>query len=161
MINARKLLAGVAVWLMMHGGLAAGEETRPVHDVEQVVLAQRHSVPETVEKLKQAMAARDLTVMATVDHGAGARAVQMQLRPTVLLVFGKPEVGTPLMQRSQLVGLELPLKLLVYEDEAGRVNLAWPSAAQLAERLRVDRSDPVIGKMAALYEALSREVAVP
>ena len=78
---------------------------------------------ETMNRLESEVKAKGLTVFARVDHAAGAEAVGLKLRPTELLIFGNARGGTPLMAVDQRIGIDLPLKALVYQDEAGKV---WP-----------------------------------
>ncbi len=99
-----------------------------------VTLVSAHSVTETIDRLAAAVTARGLTVFVRVDHGANAVEVGMPLRATQLLVFGNPRAGTPLMQDRQLVGLDLPLRALAWEDGDGTVRLTYPDAHGLARR---------------------------
>jgi uncharacterized protein (DUF302 family) len=89
---------------------------------------------ETMDRLEAEVKAKGLTVFARVDHAAGAAAVGLELRPTELLVFGNARGGTPLMQANQVVGIDLPLKALVYQDEAGKVWLAYNNPSWIAQR---------------------------
>ena len=89
---------------------------------------------ETMDRLEAEIRARGMTVFARIDHAAGAVAVGMTLRPTELLVFGAARAGTPLMQADQAVGIDLPLKALVYQDEAGGVWLATNDPRWIARR---------------------------
>jgi uncharacterized protein (DUF302 family) len=110
-------------------------------------------VPATVERLRAEIAARDLTVLATIDHGAGAARVEQQLRPTVLLLFGSPKAGTPVMQRAQLAGLDLPLRVLVHEDEDGKTRISFVDPAWIAERHGATEV-PSVSKMSAAITAI-------
>jgi uncharacterized protein (DUF302 family) len=89
---------------------------------------------QTMDRLEAEVKAKGLTVFARVDHSGGAAAVGMPLRPTELLVFGNARGGTPLMQANQAVGIDLPLKALVYEDAAGKVWLAYDDPSWIAQR---------------------------
>jgi uncharacterized protein (DUF302 family) len=89
---------------------------------------------QTMDRLEAEVKAKGLTVFARVDHAGGAAAVGMPLRPTELLVFGNARGGTPLMQANQAVGIDLPLKALVYEDAAGKVWLAYDNPSWIAQR---------------------------
>jgi uncharacterized protein (DUF302 family) len=89
---------------------------------------------DTMDRLEAAVKAKGLTVFARVDHAAGAAAVGLPLRPTELLIFGNARGGTPLMQADQAVGIDLPLKALVYEDASGKVWLVYNNPAWLAQR---------------------------
>jgi uncharacterized protein (DUF302 family) len=93
-----------------------------------------HSVGETVEKLKGILRAKEVTLFAMVDHSGEAEKVGMKMRPTKLLIFGSPKGGTPLMQAAPSVALDLPLKILVWEDGQGRVWVSYNSPAYLQQR---------------------------
>ena len=94
----------------------------------------KDAVPETVEGLHRLIEGAGATVFATVDQSAAAEAAGLTLRPTVLIVFGNPAAGTPVMQASPLSAVDLPLKILVWEDDAGQVWMTALSAQWLAER---------------------------
>jgi uncharacterized protein (DUF302 family) len=80
-----------------------------------------HSVDETVEKLKGILQAKGVTLFALVDHSGEAEKVGMKMRPTKLLIFGSPKAGTPLMLAAPSIAIDLPLKVLVWEDGLGQV----------------------------------------
>ena len=90
------------------------------------------SVSDTMDRLEAAVTGAGATVFGRVDHAAGAEKVGMELRPTQLLIFGNPKLGTPAMQDSQTAGLDLPLRVLVYSDEKGVVHVAYHDPATLA-----------------------------
>jgi uncharacterized protein (DUF302 family) len=121
-----------------------------------------HGPAETMRRLEAAARAKGLTVFAHVDHAAGAAAVGLALRPTDLLVFGNARGGTPLMQVNQAIGIDLPLKALVWQDEAGSTWVSYNDPVWLAQRhgLGDEVSGPV-GAMTALLEALATEAAAP
>jgi uncharacterized protein (DUF302 family) len=89
---------------------------------------------ETMSRLEAEVRARGMSVFAHVDHAAGAAAVGLPLRPTDLLVFGAAKGGTPLMQAVQTIGIDLPLKALVWQDEAGTTFLSYNDPAFLTHR---------------------------
>src|SRR6202451_1438862 len=93
-----------------------------------------HSVDETVEKVKSILQAKGVTLFALVDHSGEAEKVGMKMRPTKLLIFGSPKAGTPLMQAAPSVAIDLPLKLLVWEDGQGKVWISYNSPEYLKER---------------------------
>lgn len=99
-----------------------------------VTLSSRHSVKDTIDRLAAAVTGKGLTVFARIDHGAGAIAAGLALRPTELLIFGNAKGGTPLMQANQAIGIDLPLKALAWEDAGGKVWLAYNDPAWLAAR---------------------------
>jgi uncharacterized protein (DUF302 family) len=111
---------------------------------------------ETIERLLAAVAARGMAVMARFDHAAAAAEVGMTLRSTEVLVFGNPRAGTPLMQAVQTVGIDLPLKALVWEDEAGKTWLAYNDPTWLAARHGLEASEPAV-RMAAALAAVAHE----
>ncbi len=89
---------------------------------------------ETMQRLEAAVKARGMSVFAQIDHAAGAADVGLTLRPTDLLIFGSPKGGTPLMQSVQAIGLDLPLKALVWQDERGATWLSYNDPAWLVAR---------------------------
>jgi uncharacterized protein (DUF302 family) len=99
-----------------------------------VTVAGHHSVDETVEKLKAILAAKGVTLFALVDHSGEAAKAGLAMRPTKLLIFGSPKAGTPLMLAAPSAALDLPLKILVAEDEAGRTLISYNSAEYLRAR---------------------------
>jgi len=108
---------------------------------------------ETMNRLENEVKAKGLTVFARVDHAAGAEAVGLKLRPTELLIFGNARGGTPLMAVDQRIGIDLPLKALVYQDDAGKVWLAYTDPSWLARRYALGAA------VAANVEALSKALA--
>jgi len=93
-----------------------------------------HPVDQTVEKLKGILQAKGVTVFALVDHSGEAEKVGMKMRPTKLLIFGSPKAGTPLMLAAPSMALDLPLKILVWEDGQGKVWLSYNNPAYLQQR---------------------------
>jgi uncharacterized protein (DUF302 family) len=110
----------------------------------------------TIGRLKAAAKAKGLTVFARIDHGAGAAEVGMALSPTQLLIFGNAKGGTPLMQANQEVGIDLPLKALVYEDGTGMVWLAYNDPHWIGQRHGLGTSQSAaIEAMASLLKDLA------
>ena len=99
-----------------------------------VTLGSRYSALQTVERLAAEIEKRGMTVFTRIDHAAAARAQGMALRPTEVLLLGNPRAGTPLMQADQTIGIDLPLKLLVWEDGAGKVWVAYNDPVWLSDR---------------------------
>jgi uncharacterized protein (DUF302 family) len=93
-----------------------------------------HSVEQTVEKLMEILHSKDLTLFALVDHSGEAEKIGLKMRPTRLLIFGSPRAGTPLMLAAPSVAIDLPLKILVWEDTEGKVWVSYNSPAYLQER---------------------------
>ena len=114
---------------------------------------------ETMDRLAAAVTDRNMTILARIDHAAAAAEVDMELRPTAILIFGNPRAGTPLMQMAQTMGIDLPLKALVWQDENGRTWLAYDDPAWLARRHRADAGagQTVLATMAEALNAVARE----
>jgi uncharacterized protein (DUF302 family)/uncharacterized membrane protein YidH (DUF202 family) len=93
-----------------------------------------HSVDQTVEKLKNILQSKGVTLFALVDHSGEAEKVGMKMRPTKLLIFGSPKAGTPLMLAAPSIAIDLPLKILVWEDAQGKVWVSYNSPEYLKER---------------------------
>ena len=93
-----------------------------------------HSVEETVAKLKEMLKAKGITLFALIDHSGEAEKAGMKMPPTKLLIFGNPKGGTPLMLAAPSIAIDLPLKLLVWEDSAGKVWISYNSPEYLKER---------------------------
>lgn len=93
-----------------------------------------HSVEQTVEKLKEILQSRAITLFALVDHSGEAARVGMKMPPTKLLIFGSPKAGTPLMLAAPSIAIDLPLKILVWEDDDGKAWVSYNSTAYLQQR---------------------------
>jgi uncharacterized protein (DUF302 family) len=93
-----------------------------------------HSVDETVERLKGILRSKEVTLFATVDHSGEAAKAGMKMRPTKLLIFGNPKGGTPLMLAAPSSAIDLPLKILVWEDEQGKAWVSYNSPTYLQKR---------------------------
>jgi uncharacterized protein (DUF302 family) len=87
-----------------------------------------------MDRLEIEIKSKGLTVFARIDHAEGAAAIGMSLRPTELIIFGNAKGGTPLMQANQTVGIDLPLKVLVYQDDDGKTWLAYNNPSWIAQR---------------------------
>ncbi len=101
----------------------------------------RYSVAETIDRLADVAVAAGLLIFARIDHAQGASDAGLVLRPTTLLIFGHPTGGTPLMQENQVVGIDLPVKALAWEDEDGRVWLTYNDATWMADRHSLERDE--------------------
>jgi uncharacterized protein (DUF302 family) len=93
-----------------------------------------HSVEQTVEKLKSVLQSKGVTLFAVVDHSGEAEKVGMKMRPTKLLIFGSPKAGTPLMLAAPSIAIDLPLKIMIWEDARGNVWISYNSAEYLKNR---------------------------
>jgi uncharacterized protein (DUF302 family) len=121
------LLAGVAV-----PALAA---INPIEKKNGIVdVPSNHSVDETVERIKSILQSKGITLFALIDHSGEAEKVGMKMPPTKLLILGSPKAGTPLMLAAPSIAIDLPLKILVWEDGEGKVWLSYNSPEYLQER---------------------------
>jgi uncharacterized protein (DUF302 family) len=115
-----------------------------------------HSVEQTVEKLKGILQAKGVTLFALVDHSGEAEKVGMKMPPTKLLIFGSPKAGTPLMLAAPSIAIDLPLKILVWEDAQAHVWVSYNSPAYLQER---HRPPPELLQNIAVVETLAAKAA--
>ena len=112
-----------------------------------------------MDRLEAEIRAQGMTVFARIDHAAGAAEVGLTLRPTELIIFGNARGGTPLMQSVQTVGIDLPLKALVWEDASGKTWLSYNEPSWIAQRHSVANAEQVVSKMAAALSEMSRKAA--
>jgi len=125
-------------------------------------VASSFSPKDTMDRFAAAATAKRLTVFARIDHAAGAAAVGLALRATELVVFGNAKGGTPLMQADQTMGIDLPLKALVYADAAGKVWLAYNDQAWLARRHGLGSEvEPTVKAMTAALAVLASAATSP
>jgi uncharacterized protein (DUF302 family) len=121
-----------------------------------VTIPSRHSVEETVVKLQELLRAKAVKLFALVDHSGEAEKVGMQMRPTKLLIFGSPKAGTPLMIASPSLAIDLPLKILVWEDAARKTWVSYNGAQYLQTRHSL--SEDLLQSI-AVVEALAAKAA--
>ena len=121
-----------------------------------VAVRSQHPVEDTVVRVLKALEAKGVKVFAVVDHSGEAASVGLAMRPTKLVVFGNPKAGTPLMVAAPSVAIDLPLKLLVWEDAAGQAWIAYNSVEYLRERHGFPAE---LAANLAVVEALAKGVA--
>jgi len=114
-----------------------------------ITLASAQGTKATIDRLEAAVKAKGLRVFARIDHGAGAMAAGLKLRPTELLIFGNAKGGTPLMQSQQTIGIDLPLKALAWEDAAGKTWLSYNDPVWLAARHELSGQANEVAKVLA------------
>jgi uncharacterized protein (DUF302 family) len=106
----------------------------PPNNKGLIDIPSNHSVDETVEKLKGILQAKGITLFALVDHSGEAAKAGMKMHPTKLFIFGNPKGGTPVMLAAPSSAIDLPLKILVWEDAQGKVWITYNSPSYLQER---------------------------
>lgn len=125
-------------------------------------VSSQHPVGVTIDRLETALREKNVTRFARIDHAAGAAAVGMSLRPMVVLIFGNPQGGTPLMQAKPTIGIDLPLKILIWEDADRKVWLTYTDPAWIARRHGLSPGDaPPVQAMATLLAQLTQRAAAP
>ena len=120
-----------------------------------------HNVATTLDWLEAAIKEKGINVVARVNHGAAAGKAGLQLRPTELLIFGNPKLGTPLMQSNQQAGIDLPLKVLAWEDEKGQTWVGYVPPQAIADRRGIRDRDEVINKMTSALDGLTSRATQP
>lgn len=116
-----------------------------------------YSAKETADRLEQIVKSKNLNVFARIDHAAGAKKIDKNLRPTDVLIFGNPQGGTPLMECNQTVGIDLPLKALVWQDASGQVWLGYNDPTYLVARHKLSGCDNVAANIGKALGAIAKE----
>ncbi len=117
-------------------------------DSHLIVKRSPHTVSDTLDRLSDILKARGISVVARVDHAGAAAKSGMSLRPTAVLIFGNPKLGTPLMVANQKVGLDLPMKVLAWQDESNQVWLAYANPERLKADYGLAGQDATLRQMA-------------
>jgi uncharacterized protein (DUF302 family) len=130
----------------------------PFTIVEGLTTIPSHFGPkETMDRLETQIRERGMNVFTRIDHAAGAAEVGLTLRPTELIIFGNAPGGTPLMQSNQTIGIDLPLKALVWEDAAGKTWISYNEPKWIAHRHGVANAEQVVIKMAEALNTMARK----
>lgn len=133
--------------------VVSGNETSPIvsanmmNRVAAKTVTSQYSFFETETRLRDALGARNLDIFAVIDHGQGARSVEMDIGESKLFIFGNPKSGSALMSANPRFGFELPMKVLVFTDKEGRVQLSYTNIDALAETYDIRGKSSVIGKI--------------
>jgi uncharacterized protein (DUF302 family) len=125
---------------------------------ELVTIGSSYSVEETVERLLAELAQRSISVFARIDHGQAARGVGLELQDETVLIFGNPQTGTPLMQEDPRVGLDLPLRILIWSD-SGRTTVAYHDPEQLAQTYNLETTRQTLSRLRHLLDELAGAAA--
>ena len=120
-----------------------------------------HDVKTTADRLEAVLKEKGMTVFLRVNHSDGARNVGKQLRPTELVIFGNPKVGAPLMQCGQTIGIDLPQKALIWQDENGQVWLTYNDPRYLAKRHGIDGCQLVLDKVQNALKNFAKAATQP
>jgi uncharacterized protein (DUF302 family) len=133
--------------------------TGPAWSVEGMVsVKSSHGAKETADRFERIVKSKNLNVFARIDHAAGAKKIDKNLRPTEVLIFGNPQGGTPLMECNQSVGIDLPLKALVWEDASGQVWLGYNDPAYLVGRHKLSGCEKAAMNISKALAGIAKEV---
>lgn len=124
-----------------------------------VVRESKLGVKETIDALAKALDEKGIKVVARVDHAAGAKAAGMELRPTEVILFGNPKLGTPLIAANPAIGIDLPMKVLAWQTADGKVLIGYTAPKDLAQRHGVGGKDDVVAAMTGALEGLTKAAA--
>jgi uncharacterized protein (DUF302 family) len=124
-----------------------------------VTVKSAYGAKETADRVERLTKERGMTLFNRIDHAEGAKTVGMPLRPTEVLIFGNPKGGTPLMMCEQRVGIDLPLKMLVWEDGSGVVRIGYSDPEVWKDRHGITGCDEVLGKMKGFLGKLASDAA--
>lgn len=124
-----------------------------------VTLKSNYSVEKTTSRLESTLTENGLTIFRKVDHQKGASSVDMQLSPTTVIIFGNPKLGTPLMQCAPTVAIDLPQKMLVWEDGNDNVSIGYNSPEYLKKRHNIRGCDQEIQKISGAVQKFAQTAA--
>ena len=156
-LRVASLLSSMSAFLLVaFAGIGAARA-----ESDLVVKTSRMSVKATIDALADDLTKKGISVLARIDHAAGAKAAGMSLPPTELIIFGNPKLGTPLMQSNRLIGLDLPMKVLAYEDADGSVKIAYTAPAALSKRFGVGDKAEIVVTMSKALDKLTSALEKP
>ena len=135
--------------------------TAQAGDDHLIRLQSPHSVTATADRLEAALKEKGMAVFARINHSAGAQAAGLELAPTEQFVFGNPKIGTPLMNCQRTVAIDLPQKMLIWEDNAGQTWVAYNDPEYIKSRHGVEGCDEVFTKVAGALAAFAKAATTP
>lgn len=124
-----------------------------------ISVASTHSVKETADKFASIVEKKGLTLFARIDHQKNATGINLDLRETEVIIFGNPKVGTPLMQCTQQVAIDLPQKVLIWKDADNKVWLSYNNPEYIKQRHNIEGCDKVLAKISNVLSALTNAAA--
>ena len=133
------------------------KETQNTPAQRLVKVKSENSFDETYSRLKKAIEGKKpLSIIAELDHSANAKKADLELRNTKIIMFGNPKLGTPLMSANQEIGIDLPQKMLVYEDKEGDVYLVYNNPEVLAKSHKIEEQDKIVSKISGALAGLAK-----
>ena len=160
--HCRLVATAMAAWLLGSPPLSAqvtSSVTSAAQGVTTVISAS--SFDSTVARLERAATSRGLNIAAKIDHAAAAKRANLSLRPTTLVIAGNPAAGTPLMQADQTMGVELPLRFLVWQGEDNRVRVSYDPIKSIAGRHALTGRDELLSRMTGAMDAIVTAATAP
>lgn len=123
------------------------------------IIESEYSVEETTDRLEKVLKDNGLNIFEKVNHQEGAASVNMELPPTTVLIFGNPKLGTPLMQCAPTVAIDLPQKMLIWEDKNGQVMVGYNSPSYLKKRHNIEGCDQELKKISGALKKFTQTAA--
>ncbi len=143
----RAIAAGIVSLLLM---------TTAAMSQNLTTIESKFAVRETSDRLAAELEKRGIRVAARIDHAAGAKSVGLEMPPTEVIMFGNPRLGTPLMLAQPSVAIELPMKVLIWQDRSGKVLIGYTPPSALKERYQIDGQDDALTAMAGALAGLTK-----
>jgi len=150
----------IAAALSILGSAAVAQGTSPSSS-GVVTVVSGGSFDSTLARLERAAVGKGLTIAAKVDHAAAAQRAGLTLRPTTLVIAGNPAAGTPLMMADQTMGVELPLRFLVWQGEDGKARVSYDPIKSIAARHKLTGRDELLTRMTGAIESIVQEATKP
>lgn len=159
LLSTAGLLSTTGAISTANAGSDSANSAAPIVSAAIISTNSNNNFADTLAKLQAAIDKRGFKTFAVIDHAKGAASVDADLRPTTLIIFGNPQGGTPLLQSAQTIGIDLPLKALIYEQADGSVIIAVSDIARITAAHGVTDKDPVKEKIAGALQAITQEAA--
>jgi uncharacterized protein (DUF302 family) len=150
-----RMLVAVAAMIVV----VAVNQTARAESADLIVKESGADFATTVQRLQAEIEKRGATIVATVDHAAAAEASKLELRPTTVIIFGNPALGTPLMEGRQTAGLDLPLRVLIWEDASDKVQIGYWPPSRITDAHGIENLGDVTDKMATALNAITDAAA--
>lgn len=146
------ILVGGMIWGLP---LTPAQAMSPAKGADVISKKSAHSVTATLDRFEKILKSKGITVFTRIDHAAGAKSVGTELSPTELIIFGNPKLGTPLMQETRAIGLDLPMKALAWADADGTVYLSYTAPSALKARYGIEGAAKVLDTMTQALDGLT------
>ena len=128
-------------------------------NADMVNVKSTHSVKDTINKFETIVKSKGMNVFARINHTKGAKSINKDLRPTQTLIFGSPKAGTPLMQENQTIGLDLPLRVLFWQDKNSDTWITYHKPADVISSHKITNKQKIVNKMTKILNSFSNKAA--